>query len=87
MDYLGDIASEIPAGDQSRDRRRRGLYEPSELPGFVNPVVDGEPDLAIFIPEEVAGTEDEVTLTREEAEASAGKKRKPVAAVMYGAEE
>lgn len=78
MDYLNDLAKgkSAPAGDRSylssiKDRKAQG-FQPSEIPGFMNPVVNGQPDPSSFVPvdqaEEIARTGlDPKGITREEA--------------------
>lgn len=78
MDYLNSLVETkaAPAGDRSylssiKDRKPRS-FEPSEIPGFMNPVVDGQKDPTSFIPvdqaEEIARSGlDPKGITREEA--------------------
>jgi hypothetical protein len=78
MDYLNELAKgkTASAGDRSylsslKDQKSTS-FQDSEIPGFMNPVVNGQPDPTSFIPvdqaEEIARSGlDPKGITREEA--------------------
>lgn len=82
MDFTSEAAGAIPAGDREPSQNTKAnKYQPSDIEGFVNPVVDGIPDTSQYIPEDAAGAEGAPVYTREEAlKASQGP-----ADVLYGA--
>jgi hypothetical protein len=91
VDFLSEAAQKTPAGDSNTflseaNRKRRpgaGEYMPSDIQGFVNPVVDGEPDTSTYVPEEAtSGEQSPPVYTKDEA-MEIVKKRKPPADVLY----
>jgi hypothetical protein len=55
MDFLGETAKDdFKPGDSSflaeasKDQKAQ-TYEPSDVPGFLNPIVDGKPDTSQYI--------------------------------------
>jgi len=93
MDFLSETVKKIPPGDRSsyisetakRKSPSAGTFRPSDLPGFVNPVVDGKPDTASYIPAAAQDQDSPPILSREEAERQAKKKKAP-ADVLYNGE-
>jgi len=93
MDYLNETAREIPPGDQGSylgDIAKRknkgptaGTFKPSDIPGFVNPIVEGKVDKTAYIPAGATqGDEPPPIYSREEA-LQQQKKRKPTEEVLY----
>lgn len=92
--FLNDQAKRIPPGDgprtflaetgQSRPKvGALGKFVASDLPGFLHPVIDGQPDKTSYVPEDsvtASSTRAPAVLTREEA---LGKKKRPTAETMY----
>lgn len=61
MDYTNEAMAQVSGGDQPLK------YQPSDIPGFVNPVVDGKADTSQYIPEAQAGQDGAPVLSRDEA--------------------
>jgi len=95
MDFLNETVKKIPPGDSesylgelSRKKKKNaetsGDYKPSDIPGFVHPVVDGMVDKTAYVPQDLLQTgEPPPVLTREEA-LSQQKKKKPPEEVLFG---
>jgi hypothetical protein len=64
MDYTSETLGKIPAGDTKPNTAE---YKPSDIDGFVNPVIDGQVDTTRYIPADAAGTPGAPEFSREEA--------------------
>jgi len=90
MDFLNEASRATPAGDSSTfltdaTKKRKGQTEgfvASDLPGFVNPMVQGAEDKSIYIPEDAAGADQAPMLSRDQAEEMSKKKKTP-AEILY----
>jgi len=78
MDFTTEAAGEIPAGDKNQQAKNK--YQPSDIGGFVNPIVNGVPDTSKYIPEAAAGSGNEPVFSRDEAL----KQGQDPADVLYG---
>jgi hypothetical protein len=73
MSFLTDEPLATAAGDKTQKQ-----YAPSDIPGFVHPVMDGKPMAGIYIAETDTESDNPVQLTKAEAKSAA------TAGVMYG---
>ena len=84
MTFMSEATKRIPAGDKAAaDPKDQAGFAPSDLPGFVNPVIAGKPDTKTYIPEMDAGTDAAQSFNRQQAEELTKKKKTP-AQVIYG---